>query len=254
IGAEKAGIMRRGRPVVVGDADPPASLAAHAAQVGAHLLAIGRDFRGVRDGQSWRVEGPGGARHDSLPLVQFGGAVQSANMAACVAVVDALQDKAPVDERALRAGLAQAHLRGRTERHVRGGVEWIFDVAHNPSAARVLREAVEGQHASRTLAVFAAMEDKDLEGVLEPFAALVDRWHVSRPDSERGAPLAAVARVLRALGVSEPILHEDVPAACRAALAEAKPGERVLVFGSFYTVGPALEALGLYSTPLAVRD
>jgi dihydrofolate synthase/folylpolyglutamate synthase len=254
IGTEKAGIMRPGRPAVVGDSDPPASLAAHAAKVGARLLAIGRDFRAIREAEGWRFEGPAGARHDALPMVQFGGGVQAANMAACVAVVDALQDKVPVDDDALRAGLASARLRGRTERHVRGGVEWIFDVAHNPSAARVLQRAVEGEPASRTLAVFAAMEDKDLEGVLEPFIPLVDRWHVSRPDSERGAPLPAVANVLQRLGARAPILHEDVPAACRAAMAEAKPGERVLVFGSFYTVGPALEALGLYSTPPAVRD
>src|SRR5690606_1739667 len=105
-----------------------------------------------------------------------------------------------------------------------------------------------------TLAVFAAMEDKDLDGVLAPFARLVDRWHISKPDSERGAPLESVARTLAALGTSEPVLHADVAAACRAAAAEARPGERVVVFGSFYTVGPALEALRLYSTPSAVGD
>ncbi|HEX6995581.1 MAG TPA: bifunctional tetrahydrofolate synthase/dihydrofolate synthase [Gammaproteobacteria bacterium] len=252
IGREKAGIMRGGRPAVVGDSDPPQSLAARADEIGARLLAFGRDFRATRDGQGWRFEGPDAAVRDGLPIVPFGAEIQLANMAACVAVVDALRDARPVSEDALRAGLANARLRGRTERHMRDGVEWIFDVAHNPSAARVLRQAVEGRHASRTLAVFAAMEDKDLDGVLAPFADLVDRWHVSRPDSERGAPLAAVARTLDAIGAREPVLHADVASACRAAAAEARPGERVLVFGSFYTVGPALEALRLYSTPPAV--
>src|SRR5690606_36413546 len=103
--------------------------------------------------------------------------------------------------------LANARLRGRIERQVRDGVEWVFDVAHNPSAARVLRQALEAQPASRTLAVFAAMEDKDLDGVLAPFAGLVDRWHVAQPDTERGAPLASVAKALAALGTSEPVLH-----------------------------------------------
>jgi len=252
IGREKAGIMRAGRPAVVGDPDPPRSLAAHADEVGARLLAIGRDFRAVRNGDKWRFEGPNGVVRDALPVVPFGAHIQAANMAACVAVVDALRDVLPVSEDALRAGLSNARLRGRTERHVRDGVEWIFDVAHNPSAARVLRQAVDGRPASRTLAVFAAMEDKDLDGVLAPFADLVDRWHVARPDSERGAPLEAVARTLDALGASDRVLHADVAAACHAAAAEARPGERVLVFGSFYTVGPALEALRLYSTPPAV--
>src|SRR5690606_32645628 len=239
---------RPGRPVVVGDPDPPQSLGAHAAEIGARVLAIGRDFRAVPHADAWRFEAGNGRMHDALPLVPFGGGVQAGNMAACVAVVDALEDELPVPEDALRAGLANARLRGRTERHVRDGVEWIFDVAHNPSAARVLRQAVEGQRASRTLAVFAAMEDKDLDGVLAPFAELVDRWHVSSPASERGAPRESVAKVLAALGAREPVLHADVGAACLAAAAEARPGERVIVFGSFYTVGPALEALRLYST------
>lgn len=254
IGHEKAGIMRPGRPVIVGDPDPPASLAAHADAIGARMLAIGRDFRPVPDSGNWRFEGPDGPARDALPVVSFGGAVQLANMAACVALVDALQAKVPVPADAVHTGLARAGLRGRTERHVRDGVEWIFDVAHNPSAARVLRDALDGRSASRTLAVFAAMEDKDLDGVLEPLAAAVDRWHVSRPESERGAPIESVVRALRALGASEPVVHADVPAACAAAAAEARPGERVVVFGSFYTVGPALEALGLYSTPPAVGD
>ena len=254
IGREKAGIMRPGRPVVVGDPDPPHSLAARAEEIGARLLAIGRDFRAVQQEHGWRFEGPDGSRRETLPFVPFGGDVQAANMAACVALVDALRDTVPVSEDALRAGLASARLRGRIERHVRDGVEWVFDVAHNPSAARVLRQALDAQPASRTLAVFAAMEDKDLDGVLAPFAGIVDRWHVSRPDSERGAPLASVAKVLEALGASEPVLHADVAAACRAAAAEARPGDRVLVFGSFYTVGPALESLRLYSTPHAVGD
>src|SRR5690606_33628402 len=166
IGREKAGIMRPGRPAVVGDPDPPQSLAACADEIGARLFAIGRDFRAVPLERGWRFEGPEGVVRDALPVVPFGAQIQGSNMAACVTVVDALRDILPVSEDALRAGLAGARLRGRTERHVRDGVEWIFDVAHNPSAARVLRQEIEGTRPSRTLAVFAAMEDKDLEGVL----------------------------------------------------------------------------------------
>ncbi len=252
IGYEKAGIMRPGRPAVVGDADAPASLAAHAEAIGAELLAIGRDFRPVRADVGWRYEGSDGTCYDGLPIVAFGGDVQAANMASCVAVVNALQSELPVSIAALRAGLANARLRGRSERYARDGVEWVFDVAHNPSAARALRQAVEGGRASRTIAVFAAMEDKDLEGVLAPFTSIVASWHIARPDSERGAPLEAITEVLRRLGAGQPVLHPGVAEACAAATAEARPGERVLVFGSFYTVGPALEALGLYSTPSAV--
>src|SRR5690606_31600853 len=96
IGREKAGIMRPGRPVVVGDADPPQSLGAHAAEIGARMLAIGRDFRAVPHAHAWRFEAESGRTHDALPFVPFGGGVQMSNMAACVAVVGALDDELPV--------------------------------------------------------------------------------------------------------------------------------------------------------------
>src|SRR5690606_31863548 len=250
IGREKAGIMRPGRPAVVGDENPPASLAAHAQAVGARLALIGRDFAFARETGGWRFEGLGAA-HASLPVVPFGGDVQYSNMAACVAIVEMLRPELAVPDAALHAGLEEARLRGRTERRERGGAEWIFDVAHNPSAARVLRQTVDALPPRRTVAVFAAMEDKDLDGVLEPFTPIVERWHVSRPDSERGAPIESVVRTLDRLGAKEIVAHADIAAACAAAEADARADDRVLVFGSFYTVGPAFEALELYSTPPA---
>lgn len=254
IGREKAGIMRPARPVVIGDANPPASLAAHANAIGARLARIGHDFtaRPSATGE-WRFEGLG-ALHDSLPRVSFGGDVQYANMAACVAVVQLMRDELPVSDDALRAGLRNASVHGRNELHERDGVEWIFDVAHNPSAARMLRETVDRMPARRTLAVFAAMEDKDLGGVLEPFAKTVERWYLARPNDERGAPIPALLRTLSMLGVSAATSYPSIADACAAAAAEAGPDDRVLVFGSFYTVGPALEALGLYSTPPETGD
>src|SRR5690554_1117717 len=159
IGREKAGIMRPGRPAVVGDENPPASLAAHAQAIGARLALIGRDFVPVREHGGWRFEGVG-ATHASLPVAPFGGDVQYSNMAACVAVVEMLQPELPVPDDAIREGLRGARLRGRTERRERNGVEWIFDVAHNPSAARVLRRTLDALPPRRTIAVFAAMEDK----------------------------------------------------------------------------------------------
>ncbi|MFS8607088.1 MAG: bifunctional tetrahydrofolate synthase/dihydrofolate synthase [Gammaproteobacteria bacterium] len=250
IGREKAGIMRPGRPAVVGDASPPASLEAHANAIGARFALVGREFTFAREGDGWRFDGFG-ASHASLPVVPFGGDVQYSNMAACVAVVELMRPQLPLPHDAIRAGLAGARLRGRTERRARNGVEWIFDVAHNPSAARVLRRTVDALPPKRTIAVFAAMEDKDLDGVLEPFASIVERWHIARPDSERGASVESVRSKLERLGAAHVLAHADIPAACAAAEAQARPGDRVLVFGSFYTVGPALDALELYSSPPA---
>ncbi|MBN1237621.1 MAG: bifunctional folylpolyglutamate synthase/dihydrofolate synthase [Gammaproteobacteria bacterium] len=254
IGREKAGIMRSGRPVVVGDREPPQSVLEHARSIGAELEILGRDFDFRRENGSWTFEARGVPRHEGLPRVPFGGVVQYQNAACCVALVDRLDGVLPVGDAALARGLAGARLRGRADRHVLDGVEWVFDVAHNPAAAAAFRDIVgDLPPAPRTIAVFAAMHDKDHAGVLGRFVPTVDRWFVAGVDDERGAPADMLLDVLRRLGAERAEACADVAAACAAAARDARPGQRVLVFGSFYTVGPAMEALGLnlglYSTP-----
>ncbi|HEX5421833.1 MAG TPA: bifunctional tetrahydrofolate synthase/dihydrofolate synthase [Gammaproteobacteria bacterium] len=249
IGREKAGVMRPGRPAIIGDRDPPASVIAHAASIGAELRVIGRDFEPSSEGERWtyRSESSSWA---GFPSVPFTSPVQLGNAAACVAVVESLASELPAAPADIAAGLAGAELRGRLEKRLRGGVEWIFDVAHNPAAARVLRRSLDERPApARTLAVYGAMHDKDIAGVLRQFAQLVAEWHVAHVDAERGASLATLLEQAVALGRGGVQGHADVAAACAAADASARPGDRVLVFGSFYTVGPAMAALGLYSTP-----
>jgi dihydrofolate synthase / folylpolyglutamate synthase len=250
IGREKAGILRGGRPAVIGDREPPATVVEHALDIGADLRVIGRDFDFRRSAAGeWTYEQEG-LRYDDLPQVPFGGDVQYQNAACCVALVEGLRARLPVGEGALRAGLAAARLSGRAERRELGGVEWVFDVAHNPAAAVAFHALVDALPAKRrTLAVFAAMHDKDLDGVLSRFVPLVERWFVATADTERGAPAAMLLDVLLGLGARRADAHADVAEACAAAAAGARPGDRVLVFGSFYTVGPAMSALGLYSRP-----
>jgi dihydrofolate synthase/folylpolyglutamate synthase len=130
----------------------------------------------------------------------------------------------------------------------------VFDVAHNPAAAAGLHDAVERlPRVQRTLVVFGAMSDKDLASVLLPFIADVAEWHVAPVGSERGASaeqLRAVLDELKGRGVRT---HANVAAACAAARASARPRERVIAFGSFYLVGPAMSALGLYCAPRSLE-
>jgi dihydrofolate synthase/folylpolyglutamate synthase len=222
---------------------------AHAAALGADLRLIGRDFDFVREGEAWTYRSAG-ANWPALPPVPFASDVQYSNAAACAAVVESLAVSLPVPPGDVAAGIAAARLHGRSEQIVRDGVEWIFDVAHNPAAARVLRRALEGLPAARrTLAVFGVMHDKDVAGVLEQLAPFISAWHVAQVDVERGATVASLVERIAAVSGCRASAHADAAAACLAAAAEASPGDRVLVFGSFHTVGPAMAALGLYSTP-----
>ena len=248
IGREKAGILRPGKPVVIGDRAVPKSVLEHAAAVGAVPYLIGRDFDWRRAGARWR-RARDGAAGPLLPLPPFGGDEQFDNAASCAAVVDALGDALPVSDAALAAGIARAYLRGRLERAQVDGVEWLFDVAHNPAAAASLAAAVRRlPAAAHTWVVFAAMRDKDLLGVVQPFAG-ADGWFVARASAERGATGEELETLLESLGAHRVHVASDVAAACGAARAAAAPGDRVLVYGSFHTAGAAMETLRLYSAP-----
>jgi dihydrofolate synthase / folylpolyglutamate synthase len=255
IGREKAGIMRRGSPVVIADRDPPASLLAHAAAEGALPRIIGRDFDYRRVPLGWQRIGAGSKEGRTLPLPSFGGDEQYGNAAACAAVVAQLGAELPVTDEALDAGIRNAYLRGRLERHSIDGIEWVFDVAHNPAAATVLAASLTRlPPAKRTFAVFAAMRDKDLAGVLAPFLASVEIWFVTQANAERGATGSTLLEILAARGARAVESCTDVAAACAATRTAARPGDRVLVFGSFHTVGAATAALGLYCAPSRLGD
>jgi dihydrofolate synthase/folylpolyglutamate synthase len=254
IGREKAGIFRGSRPAVVADPEPPASIIAHAAAVGADLRLLGRDFGfAAGDEGTWRFRGSG-EEAATLPRPGFGGDVQLVNASACVEVVQSLQRSLPVGPAALARGLRRAVLHGRLEQFDVAGVEWIFDVAHNPAAARTLRDAVARRApARRTRAVLGMMADKDIRGVIEPLVEQVDEWACVPIDSERGASPRDLSEALEALGARDVATALDIGSACTRVGAASCPGDRVLVFGSFYTVGPAMAALGLYCS-LSERD
>jgi dihydrofolate synthase/folylpolyglutamate synthase len=251
IGREKAGIFRLGRPAIIADADPPRSVVAEAAARGARASYAGRDFGVVPVPAGLAYRRPGIAAR-IFPRPPFGGPVQLINAAACITVADSLQDVLPVSDAAIGAGISATRISGRFERCVVNEVEWLFDVAHNPAAAALYRESLDTLLPVRqTHAVFGAMGDKDLCGVLRLFVADVDAWFVCAVDSDRGASVEQIKNVLDGLSAGPVRAYADAVSACNAARAQARPGDRVLVFGSFYTVGPAMAALGLYCPPLS---
>jgi dihydrofolate synthase/folylpolyglutamate synthase len=244
IGREKAGIVRAGHPVIVAEPQPPQGLLDEIRRRGGELRQIGTDFDALAcdDGLQFRS---GEAPLRRFPRPAFGGRIQLGNAAAVIACVDAMQPELAVDADAIAAGLAGARIRGRFDRVTRAGSEWIFDVAHNPASAALLLEALAGlAPVGRTIAVFGAMRDKDLAAVVRDFLPLVAAWYVSGIASDRGASSAEIAALLERLGARQVMEFGDIAAATLAAR-EAR-ADRVLAFGSFYTVGPAMQALELY--------
>jgi len=254
IAVEKAGIMRKDRLAVIGDRDPPDSLLAYAQALGAKLAILGRDFDSaepVLSGWQFRI---GDELPLSLPWPSFGGTVQLANMACCTRVIEALSDELPVTSEALADGISRARLPGRIDRHQLNGVEWIFDIAHNPAAADVFAaELVNDRFSGRTFAVFAAMADKDVAGIVRPFIGLVDEWVVTHADSDRGAQVGELMTELERQEAKHSSSLLSIAEACSRVVELAVKGDRVLVFGSTYLVGPAMTALGIYCDP-SLRD
>ncbi|MGE8217812.1 MAG: bifunctional tetrahydrofolate synthase/dihydrofolate synthase [Stenotrophomonas maltophilia] len=241
IGAEKAGIIRGWKPVILGETDPPSSVLARAYLLGANAIRGGSDFfADVVDGQHWRWRDVG-FRID-LPLPALRGPIQLRNAASAIAALRTL-DK-PLPRTAIIEGVANARIRGRLQRVDRDGVEVLVDVGHNPQAARELAAALKAAPvAGRTVAVFAALQDKDAVGVVQALEGQVQAWHLAGLDGARAQSAAALQSRLHDTAAGAGHCHDSVAAALQAAVAETAAGDRVLVFGSFHTAAQALQWL-----------
>jgi dihydrofolate synthase/folylpolyglutamate synthase len=243
IGREKAGIFRAGRPVVCAEPDPPATLVAHAAAIGAPIVAIGRDYGYRAEHRQWQYWGPGGPRY-GLPLPALSGAYQLANAATVLATLDLMRDRLHVSAGAIRDGLIGVVLPGRFE-VLPGRPTVVLDVAHNPHAARALDATLTSMgRYPRTAAVFGMLADKDLPGVIGAVRSRIDRWYVATLPGARGASAATVAAALDAQGVAADAIRrfDDVAAALDAARSDADEADRIIIFGSFLTVAAARAA------------
>ena len=245
IGFEKAGIMRAGRPVVVSDPLPPQRIVDHAASIGADLWRFGRDFNCSGDRQQWNWSGRG-RRYNGLAYPALRGANQLLNASGALAAFEALRERLPITAQSVRNGLAVVDLPGRFQ-IVPGQPTLVLDVAHNPHAvATLLHNLDQMGFYQRTHAVFGAMRDKDIAGMLRRIAPVVDDWHFTDLPTPRAASAQTLFELHAALVLSGPgpvssACHTTPVAALRAALSAADPADRILVFGSFFTVGGVLK-------------
>lgn len=246
IGREKAGIFRAGRPAIFGARDMPASIRVSAQQAGADLQQLGRDFDWTRARQRWSWRGRTGEQRD-LPAPALHGEIQYDNAAAVLAALEALESRLRVPRAAIERGLLTVALPGRFQvvRRTRPRpVEWILDVAHNPAAARTLAAQLGAPAGNRrTIAVCGVLGDKDIDGIVSELRNSFDTWIVVGLQGARALAPNALAARLQGVGVEVQAVAADVAAGCRAAEALARPGDRIVVFGSFLTVGPALALL-----------
>lgn len=246
IGREKAGVARAGRPLIVGEANPPRGLLDALTSLGARVERAGIDF-GVElrdDGWCWRHR-DGTAM--ALPDPALAAPVQYANAAAAIAALHALSGASSLIApqalfAAARAGLREVRIPARLQ-SLGGDPLLLVDVGHNPQAARTLADWLDTQAFRQVHAVYGALADKDVAGVVGALGQRVQHWHLASLNevTSRGLGADALAAILRQQQPQARFdMHAGVAAALAAARAQAQPGDGILAFGSFFVAGAVI--------------
>ena len=266
IGAEKAAIFRSGKPAIYCDPAPVQSVLAYANKIGADLWLFGRDFNYSGDKQQWNWAGRG-KRRSAMAYPALRGVNQLLNASAAIAALAAIEAnsanadevsiakmsiaKTPIviSQSAVRQGLMMAELPGRFQ-VIPGRPTVILDVAHNPHAAGVLAQNLDSMgYAPTTHAVFGCMADKDIAGVVSRVKNRIDVWHLAPLGTSRAATVGQIKAILLAAGISQQAIFEHSTVAlalaaaksqCIIAKGEVESQDRIIVFGSFYTVAAAI--------------
>lgn len=249
IGYEKAHVFRPGRPAICADPVPPETILQHAQEIGADLWCFGKDFNYSGDRQQWAYGGRN-QRRTGMAYPALRGANQLINASAALAVLEALRDKLVVPQQAVRLGLLQVSLPGRMQ-ILPGKPAIVLDVAHNAHAAAALAQNLNGMaYYPYTHAVVGLMKDKDVKEVLAKLAPRIDHWYCASLDGPRGATGEEIAAVVKEVMPADPIepitvtTFDNPVQAFEKARESASEDDRILVFGSFSTVGPILQKLG----------
>lgn len=245
VGHEKAGVYRTGKPAFCADPNPPQSLLDHADEIGADLRLIGRDFgfQKQNEDRQWMAWSKGSIHRHALPFPALRGDYQLGNAALVLAMLDVMQERLPVGLGDIKRGLLEVEWPARFQ-VLPGRPVTVLDVAHNPHAARVLRASLDQMgFFPETHAVFGMMADKDIAGVVACLADRVSVWHVAAPQLPRAADPHEVAQMIRQQdGQARVYCHASVADAWREACKGAGENDRILAFGSFYTVAEVMAA------------
>ncbi|MBI0067094.1 MULTISPECIES: bifunctional tetrahydrofolate synthase/dihydrofolate synthase [unclassified Snodgrassella] len=247
---EKAGIMRAGKPVICAQIPVPHSLSSHAAEVGADLLLLGRDFDCHKmEMQQWSYRfhpqesslyTGEHARH-ALPIPVLRGNFQLSNAACALTVLECLSERLPLDIGAIKRGLLRVRHPGRFQ-VLPGRPVTVLDVGHNPHAARALRSSLIAlPYAEKRMAVFSMLADKDIDVVLEIIKDQFDCWLIAPLALPRGMTEQALQQKFIQHNITAVTAYPDVKEAYQAALSEAGENDRIVVFGSFHTVAEIID-------------
>lgn len=243
IAREKAGILRGNAWAVIAEPDPPESLRDCVAEVGCEAVYIGKQFSLTVNGGFWQgqLRQPDGQPRQ-LPDLPLGALLAENILAAAQALL--LLGRNFSDDQLLH-GVRKAHVKGRRELLEVGGREYLLDVAHNPAALAKLLEYIDITPCNKkTIALFSSMADKDIVEMVKSCSDRFDAWFIAdQPSNPRAAKAADIAGLLYEQGNKMVSVSKNIRQAFRRAQSLMTEGDRLVVFGSFYTVAAVLPQL-----------
>lgn len=278
IGWEKAHIFRSGVPAICADPVPPQTVVDYAQEIGADFWRFGTDFNYSGDRQQWAYGGRQ-QRRNALGYPALRGANQLINASAALAALESLRDRLVVTQQNVRQGLLHVNLPGRMQ-ILPGLPATILDVGHNPHAVATLGQNLDSMgHYPHTYAVVGMLHDKEIEATLARLSRRVDRWLCATLTGPRGTSAEELAAIVHRITGDVAPVDAFVAQTAEVKRGDRKPGvraaprpaiqsrdvevstfdspeqafakarelatdnDRILVFGSFATVGPVLQVL-----------
>jgi dihydrofolate synthase/folylpolyglutamate synthase len=243
IAREKAGILRAGRPVVYGEAEPPRAIIEIAQDLQASLFYPANAYHYSMEmaGWSWSFDD---IRYENLPAPALPGAQQYQNAAAVLMVLQLLKSRLPISLDAIQGGLLTVSLPGRYQRISMQPEIWL-DVAHNEQSFRALGDFLRQQTPGEIHAVLGVLDDKAIEIMLPHIAEQIDNWHLAAPTSPRAMSVSRLQQAVQTCSGKPIFVYSDVNRAFAGAKAAAGQAGRVIVTGSFFTVAEVMAEQGI---------
>lgn len=234
IGYEKAGILRPGKPFIYGDISPPTSIINVAKHLTAPAYLLGQQFSIQEQDSVWSLH-----YNEHLKLASVYGlpkpSIQLKSAAAAITACLLLADDLPVTHSHFQVAMQRIFIPGRLQLH-KDTVSTLFDVSHNPQSVKLLADTLCTLKKAKVHAVFSALKDKDILGLIQPLKDCVDWWYPAQLDSKRAASADLLLTLFKDAEIPVDICYNNPLVAFETALKQAKPGDLIVVYGSFFTV------------------
>jgi dihydrofolate synthase/folylpolyglutamate synthase len=237
IGYEKAGILRPSKPFIYADFNPPQTLVDVAFELSTPAYFFGKEYTIEDNLDNWSFFY---AQHQIKALPKP--AIQLTSAAAAIMAVFALENKLSISTEDIRTALSKLFVPGRLQ-FEKGQINVLYDVSHNPQSARLLASTLRSLGKNTKIhAVFSALKEKDIQGLINPLKDCVDYWYPAQLEVKRAMSATQLLSHFKKAEILAEICYNSPILAFETALSQAKPGDLIVVYGSFFTVSHVMAA------------